>query len=298
MRDKHASDLAMVRLAGRQHGVITAVQLLDLGLSREGIARRVRAGRLFRLHRGVYAVGRPDLRRQGVWLAAVLACGPGAVLSHRSAGALHGLLEGDGAGTDVALAGDGGRQRRAGIRVHRVALERWETTAVEHIPVTTVARTLVDLAAGAHPQRIARLVTRAEQLRVYDDRAVRRVLAAHPRAPGAARLAAALAVYEEPPDMDSVLEAAMAGLCAAAGLPEPETQEPVEGERVDFLWAGHGLIVETDGRETHATRQAFEDDRARDAKLTAAGYRVVRFTYRQITHRPEWVAGVLARLLR
>lgn len=298
MSDKRAIDYEIVRLAERQHGVVTAQQLYAIGLDRDAVAYRVRVGRLFRIHRGVYAVGRPTLRREGVWLAAALACGSSAALSHRSAGALHGLLSSDGVATDVAVPGSGGRKPRAGVRLHRVALEPWEACTVDGVPATTAARTLIDLSAKAHPQRVSKLVTRAERLRLYDDRAVRRVLAAHPRAPGAARLAAALAVYVEPPDTDSELEDTMLALCERAGLPRPEWQASVEGERVDFLWPDRGLIVETDGRETHGTRAAFEDDRARDAKLTAAGYRVVRFTYRQVTHRPAWVAGVLTRLLR
>lgn len=298
MSDKLAIDAAIVALAERQHGTIATRQLLALGLDRDAIAYRVRVGRLFRLHRGVYAVGRRTLDRRGVWMAAVLACGAGAVLSHRSAGGLHGLLSGDGAGVDVSVVGYGGRKPRAGMHVHRVALEPWETASTDAIPATTPARTLVDLCAGAAPARIARLVTRAERLRAYDDRAVRRFLAAHPRAPGATRLAAALDIYEEPPNTGSELEDAMLALCERTGLPRPTWQASVEGERVDFLWARARLVVETDGRETHATRQAFEDDRARDAKLTAVGYRVVRFTYRQVLHQGPWVAGILGRLLR
>lgn len=276
--------------------MLSHAQLLALGLGPDAIKHRARAGVLFRKHRGVYAVGRPRLTRHGRWMAAVLACGQRAVLFGPSAGALLGLLRADGDETHVAVPGTGGRVSRDGMRVHRVALEPWETAVVDVIPTTTVARTLLDLSAGATPARIARLLDRAERLRVYDDRRVRATLEAHPRAPGAARLRAALAAYQEPAATKNVLEAAMLDLCRTAGLTRPQVNVWVAGHEVDFLWSQQRVIVETDGRETHLTKRAFEADRARDAHHTALGYRVVRFTYRQVLGEPAAVAVILRRL--
>lgn len=294
----HEREQRILALALRQHGVIEHTQLLALGLGPKAIAYRQRTGRLRRLHRGVYAVGAMPLTREGTWLAAVLAAGRGAALSHSAAETLWGLRE---AGAprivEVSVPTLAGRAPRPGLRIHRTELCAAETTMRDAIPVTSLARTLLDASAGRAPRRVTRLVDRAEELRVYDHAEVLTVLARRPHHPGAARLRSALAAYEEPAVTKSVLERAMLALCARAGLPTPTPDQPVAAYTVDFLWPTQRVVVETDGRETHLTRRAFEEDRARDAELTARGYRVLRFTHRQVTHEPARVADVLRRVL-
>lgn len=294
-----AREVEILALAARQYGVVGHAQLLAAGLRPKAIAYRVGTGRMRRLHRGVYAIGPAALSREGVWLAGVLAAGPGAALSHASAEMGWGLAYTRDLPrlVHVSVPTRAGRAQRAGLRIHRTNLRTQDVITRKEIPITSPARTLLDCAAGRSPRRVARLIDRAEELRLYDHGPVIDVLGAHPAHPGAARLRAALATYSEPPRTLSDLERDMFALCGDAGLPRPLTNQAVLGELVDFFWPAHRLIVETDGRETHLTRRAFEVDRARDAQLTAAGYRVVRFTHLQLTKSPEQVADILRRLL-
>ena len=254
------------------------------------------SGRLVALHRGVYAVGHSRLRVEGYWLAAVLACGPGAVLSHRAALALHGLAPVPASPIDVTAPRS--RRRRAGIRLHRpLALDARDTTAHRAIPATTVARTILDTATGRDLERI---LARAERNQLYDGRALSDVVARHPRHPGAPPLAALIGA--EPALTANELEAAFLALVRDAALPPPAVNLPLtsldqQDIRPDFCWPAQRLIVELDGREDHLTRHAFEADRARDVQLTAAGWRVVRFTHRQITRDGRTVGARLRQLL-
>jgi hypothetical protein len=262
--------------------VVSRKELRDLGMSRDAIDHWLRAGRLLALHRGVYAVGHSALRREGRWLAAVRACGEGAVLSHRCAAAHWGLLAYGGSLVDVTAPAS--RRSVPGIRLHRSrSLDGRDTTNHEGIPVTTVARTLLDLAATVQGHLLERALAQADILRLYDHRAIADVIARSNGRRGRSILAAATA--REPKLTKSGWEVRMLKLVRDAGLPEPLVNEPFDapdhGEcKPDFHWPAHNLIVETDGWDTHRTRQAFEDDRAKDAALTAAGYRVVRFTWR------------------
>jgi AraC-like DNA-binding protein len=274
--------LAVVALAAGRFGVVSRTELRDLGMSRDAIDHWLRAGRLLALHRGVYAVGHSALRREGRWLAAVLACGEGAVLSHRSAAAHWGLLHTDQSRVDVIAPAT--RRGVPGIRLHRSrSLDARDTTNHRGIPVTTVARTLLDLAATVQSHLLERALAQAERLRLYDHTAITDVIARSNGHRATAILAQATA--REPKLTKSGWEVRMLELIRNAGLPEPLVNEPHDvpdhGEcKPDFHWPAHNLIVETDGWDTHRTRQAFEDDRAKDAALTAAGYRVVRFTWR------------------
>jgi very-short-patch-repair endonuclease len=277
--------------------VITVNQLNECGLGERAIRWRADVGRLHRIHRGVYAVGAAPLTQQGRWMAAVLACGDGAVLSHYAAGALWRILP---AATriDVTVPTRAGRGKRKGIAVHRSPLERYEVTRRERISVTTPARTLLDLAAILPRRRLERATDEAEYLRLFDRRAIRRVVVAHPAHPGAAKLRRLLSEHTAGATRTRTgLEEDFLALCRAEGLPTPEVNVQVGPFEADFLWRDHRLIVETDGRAAHGTRRSFEHDRARDARLTTAGYRVVRFTYRQVVREPEAVARVLASLL-
>jgi predicted transcriptional regulator of viral defense system len=275
-------DQRVAKLAGRQWGVVSLAQLRAAGLSDDAVQRRVGAGRLHRLHHGVYAVGHTVLKREGRWLAAVLACGDGAVLSHRSAAAHWGLLQSEATRTDITTPRT--RAGNAKIRLHRSrSLIARDTTTHQGIPITSVPRTLLDLAATANPDRLERALAQAEHLELYDHRAITELLARANGHRGQNALTAAIAL--EPKLTKSEWEIRLLKLVRAAALPEPLVNLPLDapdyGEcKPDFHWPSHRLIVETDGWRTHRTRAAFESDRAKDAALTAAGYRVVRFTWR------------------
>jgi very-short-patch-repair endonuclease len=277
-------DVAVAELAARQWGVVALGQMLALGLSRAGVVRRVRGGRLHRVHREVYAVGHLRLGREGRWLAAVLACGEGAVLSHRSAAAHWGLLQSAAALIDVRA--PRGRHGGRGIRLHRSRfLDARDSTSHHGIPITTVPKTLLDLAATVRADRLERALAQAEHLRLYDHRAITDLLARSNGHRGTAALAAASA-RQEPRLTRSELEARFLKLVRNAGLPEPLVNLTLTAPdhprlEVDFCWPTHRLIVETDGWDTHHTKAAFERDRRRDAALTANGWRVVRFTWRE-----------------
>jgi very-short-patch-repair endonuclease len=289
-------ELAVAELAGRQWGVVSLGQLRALGLGEGAVRWRLRSRRLHRVHRGVYAVGHRHLGREGRWLAAVLACGPGAVLSHRSAASHWGLLATSQALVDVTAAR--GRRGTRDIRLHRTrSLIACDTTTHEGIPITTVARTLLDLAATVRPDRLERAFAQALVLHLYDQRAITHVLQ---RANGhRGKRALAEATAHEPKHTKSDWEARMLALIRTNQLPEPLVNHtliaPDHGScEVDFLWPSRHLIVETDSWQFHGTKTAYEDDRARDAALQAAGYRVVRFTWRT---QDTTIAGRLRALL-
>jgi very-short-patch-repair endonuclease len=263
-------------------GIVSLAQLRALGVSRRAVDHWLQVGRLHRVHRGVYAVGHTAVRREGRYLAAVLACGPGAVLSHRSAAAHRDLLHSDAALIDVTARTS--RRGAPGIRLHRSrCLAARDVTVHEGVPMTWVARTLLDLAATVRPHQLERALAQAERLRLYDHAAVTDVLA---RANGhRGQRALAKATAQEPKWTRSDFEARLLRIVRAAGLPEPRVNITLTvwdhpDPEVDLYWPAHRLIVETDGWATHRTRHAFERDRARDAALTAAGHRVVRFTWR------------------
>lgn len=291
-------DVGIARLAERQHGVVARRQLIAIGVDRNRIRRRLEQGRLHPIHRGVYAVGHRALTRHGRWMAAVLACGPGAALSHRAAAALWGLRS-SAAAIDVSITSRSGRERRCGIVLHHVQLDRSEVTEHAGIPVTTPARVLLDLAAILPPRDIARAVEAAERARVFDLDALGELFARYPRRPGTKALTTAIALHR--PDLEltrSELERRFLELCDEHGVDAPLVNAPVGPYVADFLWPGHRLIVESDGAETHLTRTAFERDRIRDAELTVAGFRVVRLSYRRIADQPAAVAETIRALLR
>jgi hypothetical protein len=293
-------DIAVAQLAFRQHGVVTFAQLRDAGLGEGAINLRGRNGRLHRLHRGVFAVGHSRISREGRWLAAVLALGEGAVLSHVSAAALWGIRHSSSSYVHVTVPTSGGRHRRRGIVVHRsLTLGPADVDEEQAIAVTSVSRTLLDLAGVLAPGRLERAIEQSLALRLFDLRAVDAVLAANPRRPGAAALAEIIArIHDEPSLARLELEALMLDLCDAHGIERPEVNVLIEGIEVDFLWRTHRLIVETDGRQWHDTPHGFARDRERDERLTVLGYRVVRFTYRRVADHPDAVAATLRALLR
>lgn len=295
--DSRLREQAIARLAGRQHGVIARWQLLGLGLGRGAIQHRIATGRLHPVHRGVYAVGHRRLTREGIWMAAVLACGRDAVLSHRSAAALWGIGSAAGPRVDVTLPSQSGNAP-PGIALHRVrGLDDEDRVVRKSIPATSVARTLFDLAEVVDTRRLERSFEEAERLRLLDLRAVERVCQRSRGRRGLRPLLALLPNLKPPPHTRSELERRFLDLCRDFGLPAPIINAPVVGFEVDALWPYAKLIVELDGYEFHRTRAAFERDRARDAVLQAGGHRVVRLTQRQLTNEPAATAKLIRRLL-
>ncbi|MEA2330405.1 MAG: hypothetical protein QOH58_543 [Thermoleophilaceae bacterium] len=283
--------------------MVALSQLRALGLSKSGVAERAKAGRLHRIHRGVYAVGHPRLTKPGRWMAAVLACGPRAVLSHRSAAGLWGLRPDNRPNTDVSLPLPSARPR-AGLDVHATTTLRPEdTTSRDGIPCTTVARTLLDLADVVPPRTVERAVEQAEMLRLFDMRAVEEILTHANGRRGAAVLRNVLADLNDDPGLTANdLEDRFLELCRAAGLPRPKVNQWLELDdgppiRADFLWRRERLIVETDGWDSHGTRQGFERDRLRDQRAQLAGWRVLRFTRRQVLREPDGAMATTGALL-
>jgi very-short-patch-repair endonuclease/predicted transcriptional regulator of viral defense system len=287
-------DWEIARLAERQHGVVALAQLARLGLSQRAVSHRAAAGRLHRIHRGVYAVGHPVLPRYGRWMAAVLAAGPGAALSHASAAALWEIRPSAATRIDVTVRTPGGRDR-PGLRIHRATRLRSAEAKRHHgIRVTTPARTLLDLASSMPRRALERALDQAEILELFDLRALHEVIDAHRGERGAGVLAAALGDHHAGTTVTrSALEEAFLALCAAHALERPQTNVRVCGLEVDFLFAARRLVVEADGYRFHRTRNAFERDRERDAILARAGYRTLRFTHRQVTGAPAKVAETI-----
>jgi hypothetical protein len=282
-------DRRVAELANRQHGVVSRAQLAALGLGEGAIRLRMRNGRLHRMHRGVYAVGHRIVTSEGRWLAAVLAGGRGAVLSHGSAAAHWGVRP---AGTPVAVTTGRRRRSRPGVRFFRSRLPADETTTHDGIPVTTVPRTLFDLAAVISAGQLARAVAEAEVRRLWDPLSLGELLARHPRRPGAVAIRAVLGGSAG--ITRSELEDRFLAFAGRAGLLRPATNVLLQvGGRwieADCVWHDQRLIVELDGRAIHATPSAFERDRARDRALTVAGWRVIRITWRQLRDQPEAIA--------
>lgn len=296
----HPTDALIQRFAEPQHGIVTAEQLRNLGLGERASGHRVASGRLRRIHRGVFAVERPS--QKGRWLAAVLASGDGAVLSHASAVALWGLLPDPAAVVHVNVAGRR-RRGRPGLVVHRAVLTPTEVTSHEGIPCTSRPRALVDVAATIPRHRLERAIALADERGELDLTAIRRQLARMPGHRGYAALTAALTGFEDGVVTRSVAEARFLALVRRRRLPKPEVNVwlPLPeggGYRPDFLWRDRMLIAEVDGRSHHSLRRAFEHDRRRDRRLLREGYVTVRFPARQVLEEPARVGDELRSLLR
>ncbi|MGA2009623.1 MAG: type IV toxin-antitoxin system AbiEi family antitoxin domain-containing protein [Solirubrobacteraceae bacterium] len=298
-------DIQVAALAAAQQGVFTLAQLTALGLSASAVRKRAAAGRLHRVHRAVYALVPTELiGGRGRLMAAALACGEGAVVSHRSAAALHGLRATDRAAVDVTVPGRAAHRHR-GIDVHRsTTLTTADVTTVDDIPCTTVARTQIDLAEVLRRREVERAYEQAEVLQAFDLGALDDQLARN-RHRRASPIVRALVTDYHPggAPTESVLEEAFLALVRAAGLRAPERQayiDPGDGGpaiRVDFAWRSQRLAIETDGRAFHSGRLTFENDRRRDQRLTLAGWRVGRVTERQVREEPERIARLVAGLL-
>lgn len=282
--------MALWGLASEQHGVLARSQLLAHGLSPKAIEHRIAIGRLHPLWRGVYAVGRPEVDRFGRWMAALLSCGQAALLSHRSAAALWGLLP-DAAALEVVIPGNASR-RRPGIRVHRRSgLAPPDRRVVNGIPVTDPISTLVDLASCVREWQLERAINGADRLDLIDPEALRVAIDSLSRRPGIGRLKRLL---DRQTLCDTGLERRFLSIVRSVNLPSPATQAWVNGYRVDFYWPQIGLVVETDGLRYHRTSGQQATDRRRDQAHTAAGLTTLRFAESQLRYEPQRVRSTLA----
>jgi hypothetical protein len=284
-------------LAKRQHGVVSIRQLIGpLGYSRRSVSRAAAAGRLQRLYRGVYAVGHAGVSRQGRCLAAVLACGPEALLSHGSAAWLWGVS--NRAPFPVAVTAPISRKPRPPIVLHRARTLKPEDRALlEGIPVTALPRTLLDLAAVVRADWMQRVLERSEELRLFDLGAVDSVLSRNAGHPGTGLLRRAISLYRPPPFTRSGMERRFLALVLEAGLPRPATNFNVAGFELDVYWRQERFAVELDVFETHGSRAAFEGDRQRQEDLKLAGVEMTRVTGKRLEREPRQVVDRVARLL-
>lgn len=286
-----------VDVAVAQGGAIADRQLLALGMSRTSIRRWVLRGRLHLRHPGVYALGHPLLSRPGTWHAAVLAIDDDALLAGRSAAHRRELVTTARPRIDV-LTPRRGRRSTAAIQVHTTRrLHPDDVELLDGLPVSSVSRTLLDLAEVVSRQRLARAIEQALLAGTYDQRAVDRTLHRAAGRRGAARLRQALAVVDASPTLTrSGFERSMQQRCPRWGLPRPQANASVLGHEVDCFWPDAGLVVELDSRAFHLTPQAYERDRQRDRDLVVSGLRVVRITELQWTDERR-VMHELAQLL-
>jgi very-short-patch-repair endonuclease len=297
LSEPNPTDRAIAELADRQHGVVARWQLLAMGLGAGAIEHRLRAGRLFLMHKGVYVVGRQSLTPRGYWMAAVLAAGPGAVLSYNRAAELHGIRQSHQVKVDVTIP-KGHRSDRPTIRIHSSTLDPEDIATVDGIPVTSVARTILDLAGVLDEDQLLQVIEEGDRLGTFDLRAIERAMARRPKSGGVAKLRHILADYRDAPDLRSKLERDFYALIKTAGLPPPQLNTMVAGFLVDVCWPQWRLVVELDGRGFHDRRRAFETDRIKDAKFQRHGYRILRITYKRVHEQPDAVLADILALAR
>jgi very-short-patch-repair endonuclease len=289
-------DTLISRLANRQHGVVALWQLTALGVSTSGVDRRVADGRLRRIHRGVYAVG--PIGRKGYWIAAVLACGEGALLSHRDAAALWNLRDTARTAIDVSVPG-AKRRSRSRLTIHAAGeMHPHDRAEIDGIPVTSLARTLLDLAEVVPANELRRAYEAAERHRVLDVRALNELLQRSNGRRGLPALLALLGYDPEPAtDSKSDLESAFLDLVRDAALPLPQLNVLVDGFLVDAYWPRARLVVELQSYEYHSDRQAFERDNSKLTRLQVAGYAVLPLTHRKLRDEPDEVVGDVRAML-
>ena len=292
-------DQALALLASRQHGVVSIRQLEQhVGFSHQAVERAVKAGRLHRVYRGVYAVGHTELSRQGQCLAAVLAVGPGALLSYHSAGWLWGLYRGSPGPVHVTAFVPRHHPTPKGVIRHRARnLTDQDRVLVGGIPVTSVARTLLDLAWKLRSDLLRRALERAEELGLLDLEALHAVIERNRGHHGAKRLRYALAIYQPAPFTRSDFERRFVDHLVASGLPRPATGWNEVGFEIDVYWPELRFGIELDSFATHGTRDAFERDHDRDLDFAMAGIETIRVSEVQFRREPDWIAAKIAQLL-
>jgi predicted transcriptional regulator of viral defense system len=295
-RSGHDLDGAIARLARRQHGRIGRRQLVALGLSTDVIDYRIARSRLHVVHRGVYAVGHDVPTREANWMAAVLAAGEGAVLSHRDAASLWGIRPN--ARPLVEITTPRSQRPRPGIQFHRASLPSDEITVHDRIPVTTVPRTLFDLATILSFRQLERALNEAEVRRLWDELSLVDLLRRYPRRAGSGTVRAVLEARNAGATIvRSDLEVQFLEFVDESGFPEPEMNALIEGLEVDAVWRDQRVAVELDSRTFHLTAAAFEADRERDRILMAAGWRPVRITAKHLERTRDRLREDLAKLL-
>jgi hypothetical protein len=303
LRARIPVDVLLAELADRQEGVVALWQIGAAGLSARAAQDRARAGRLHRLFPGVYAVGHARVSADGRRIGAVLACGEGAVLARRSAASAWGLLNGDGKLYDVVSPGrSGGRlgdaQKIDLRRTRRLGAD--DVTVLRGIPITTVARTLLDLAGSGRTRMLQRAVHEAEVLELLDVAEIEATIERNPGRRGTRALKAAVGVSAPDPN-NARFAMAFLELCVAHGLPSPQLGVHVDGGdrlyEVDALFAAERLIVELDGGAVHQTRRNFQTDRRRDSVLAARDFQTLRYTWDRMRAEPAAIAAELRRVL-
>ena len=292
------SEHAIAALAGRQHGVVAHWQLIEAGLGEDAVDYRVRIGRLHRVHHCVYAVGHRRLTERGRWMAAVLASGDGAALSHRDAGSLWRVRRGARDLIDVTAPGRS-RHRQPGIYVDRPRLfEADERTEIDGIPVTTLPRTLIDLASVVRFDQLRRAWHEAERLDILELGEIERIRARFKRRRGLKKIDLLIAQHQPVPHMArSALEVLFLEVIRAAGLPEPSVNMWIVDMEVDFVWWKQRLVVEVDGGEYHRSASARDRDDRRGAVLQARGFKVLHVSDRWLVNDPASVAAAVRDLL-
>jgi very-short-patch-repair endonuclease len=288
-------------LAQHQHGLVGRDQLAKRSWSESAIDKRIRSGRLHRVQAGVYSVGHQLLSRHGHWMAAVLASGPEALLSHQTAAALWGIRGYSGGVIHVTVPHKSTSTKR--IRRHFSIMPPDERTMHEGVPVTSAHRTIFDLAASEDVDAVVSMIKEAEYLNRWDRLSLPDLLERYPGKRGSRKVRFALQRLQEEPvgRKASPLEERFAPFLRRHRLPLPRFNDWIllgpKRYRVDCHWPGTDRIVELDGWEGHSSRSAFRDDRERDRRLTAAGYTVTRLTWNQLDDEPEAIASDLRRLL-
>jgi len=296
MREEMRSQREVAGLAARQHGVVSRRQLLALGYSKSAIGRMIDADRLHRAQRGVYSVGHPAMTEHGRCLAAVLACGKDALLSHASAAWLWGLLPRCPVVPEVTVPSSG--HGHEGIRLHRTGnLDPGDRATCDGMPVVAVARTLLDLAASGDARRLERAVDRAERIGRLDWIEIEAMLGRNRGRAGAPALRSALEVYRDPAFTRSRAERLLLDALRGGGAPRPSVNAFVAGFEIDAYWEAERFAVEVDGWEFHRSRRAFERDRLRQEQLRLAGIDSIRITARRLEREPQVVAERIATLL-
>lgn len=286
---RESLDRKVEELARRQHAVVRRGQLLAMGMGRRAIAGRLQRGQLHEVHRGVYVVGVRRISRKGRWIAAVLACGEGAVLSHRSAARLWRLLPPAAETVDVTSARS--QARRQGIACHRLPMHGDEWVVEDGIPVTSPFRTIFDLAASVPARELERAFHEAEARRVTDRVSLPMLLERYPGRRGSRNLRALLGSKAPVMITRNDFEEAFLALVDAHGFLRPRMNAPyaIRGRffEIDALWEEQRLAVELDSREIHGTVKRFESDRLRDRILVAEGWRTMRITWQQLQKEPQ-----------
>lgn len=300
MAARRHTEVILRELGAAHHGVVARTQLLERGLSRHAVDRLVRAGRLVVVRRGLYQMGPIPLPR-ATERAAVLAGGPDARVSHRTAARLHEMLESGQHPNPVEISIPRRvRRRMEGVRIHRVRdLRADEATVIDGIPVTTPARTLLDIGETEAARVIEQAYATALRMRLVTPGTMRTVVERHPAHRGAPLWRRLLAEHGGPAFTRSEAEEMLLDIVRTARLPRPELNVQVLGHELDFLWRDARVVAEVDGYAFHASPHSFAADRRRDAELTAAGYRVLRFTWADLTDgRPATLVRMAQALVR